>query len=205
MDRDHSSTPTWILLQPLLMRLARPVDAAARDELWHALEAGQIRHWLDIGGIHWPLSLTLARDPVDGRTMLTAELWDLVDRARGVLEHPMGVARPIKVCEEDFRAWSRRGQSPEANADDAAGAPEPKQQESKLEWRPSNAPKNLPERVAQVLYNLHQRDEINVMARPSAYSMAAKVQTRLELKKPISKATLDRGLALARKAVEGSH
>jgi hypothetical protein len=71
----------------------------------------------------------------------------------------------------------------------------------KREWRPGDAPRSRPERVAQTLYDLHQSHEIDVMARPSVYNMATKVQTRLGLKEPISKATLDRGLVLARKAV----
>jgi hypothetical protein len=75
------------------------------------LEAGQIRHQLDVGSAFFPPLTGLVRDQRDGRTLLVGELWDSVDRVSGVLEHPPGVSRVIEICEEDaqahFRTWPR--------------------------------------------------------------------------------------------------
>ena len=95
--------------------------------------------------------------------------------------------------------------APAAVASVATPADEPQEPppaEPKPEWLPGGAPKSQPERVAQALYDLHQSNEINVAGHPGAFDMANKVQTLL--KKPISKATLDRGLKLARRAVAAS-
>jgi hypothetical protein len=121
----------WIPLHTILARPARltgapelhahPPGAAVLEELWRALEAGQIRHQLVVGGAFLPPLAGLTRDQIDGR-LLVGELWDSVDRVRGVLEHPPGVSRVIEICEDDvrahFRAWSP------APAE-AAGAPGP--------------------------------------------------------------------------------
>ena len=118
------------------------LDAAVVEELlrelWRALKAGQIRHEVDIGSVYWPLSLALARDPIDGRPMLTAEQWNLVDPARGVLEHPMGVARPIKACEEDvvahFGAWWRRRQEQSSASQPEAAQAKSTEPEAEQHW-----------------------------------------------------------------------
>ena len=68
-------------------------------------------------------------------------------------------------------------------------------------WQPGDAARNRTEQIAQTLLELHWSGDINVTARPSVYNMVTAVQTRLGLKKPIPKATFDRGLALARKKI----
>jgi hypothetical protein len=70
----------------------------------------------------------------------------------------------------------------------------------KREWQPGDAARSLPERVAQVLYDLHQNREINVTARPGVHDMAAKVTRKLGLEERIPSSTFKRGLRLAREA-----
>jgi hypothetical protein len=154
----------WISLQATLARPARllagagethdhPPDAAVREELWRALVAGKIRHQLIVGGAYLPPLIGLARDQ-DGRLLLVGELWDFVDRARGVLEHPSGVPRLIEICQEDalahFLAWLQQKQSPApqpeaVTADQPSPAPPP---DSAMSPAPQEAPSGQSETSA---------------------------------------------------------
>ena len=211
------------LAQPALLLSGAPEihdDDAVMQELRRAVEAGEIRNRIVVGAAYLPPLAGLISGQIVG------ELWrsDSVNYAGGVFEHPPGVYRGIEICEEDaqahFRAWSPQKQSPAPQPKAALAEPtEPpalattphdpeltpavSAARPTREWRPGEAPRNHPERVAQVLYDLHQSHEINATSPPGVYDMAMKVQTRLGLKS-ISKATFDRGLKLARKAVAAS-
>jgi hypothetical protein len=129
-DRELPDFPApprqWISLQEVLARPSRllpgdpetrehPLDDAIRKEVFQAAMAGQIRYEFLIGQ-HLHSLTRLPRDPIDGRVLLAPEHWDLVDRVRGVLEHPAGVSRGINICTEDaqahIRAWLRQQQLP---------------------------------------------------------------------------------------------
>jgi hypothetical protein len=131
----------WISLQEIVERPSRllpgdletrehPLDDAILKEIFRAAPAGQIRHELLLSGYQNTLE-GLLRDPIDERLLLAPEHWDLVDRERGVLEHPPGTSRVINLCLEDaqahFRAWlqKRSSTTSEAAQDQQVGAGEP--------------------------------------------------------------------------------
>jgi hypothetical protein len=89
----------------------RPPDAVVLAELWRAVEAGEIRHEVDMGGAYVPPLAGLSNNQITGA------LWhsDAVNRMTGCLDHPLGVPRPIKICLEDaqahIHAWSQKRSS----------------------------------------------------------------------------------------------
>jgi hypothetical protein len=129
-------------------------------------------------------------------------------QARHGRRYPLEVDLAVVMSEmaSRLRAAPEQQPAPPASAVPAAATADDSQEtappEPKLEWLPGVAPRSQRELVAQVLYDLHQNREINATSPPGVYDMATKVRTRLG--RSISKATFNRGLKLARKAVDAS-
>ena len=78
------------------------------------------------------------------------------------------------------------------------GDPSKPSQQNRQEWKPGDVARNRPEKIAQGLFELHQRGEIDIRSLPGTDNKIAKVQHELGEKAPPSSTTFKRALKLAR-------
>jgi hypothetical protein len=135
------------------------------------LKAGLIKHRLDTGKALFYPPDGVVRDPADGRLTIAGDLWDLVDFCRGVLDHPVGVARPIEIWESDamahFSTWSVQEKSPAAKDNSSAIPPPADQSEQAEALGPAEAAvKELSGRLAKERVRARTEDIISWALKP---------------------------------------